>query len=99
MEIVAHILGRKIKGNNVPFTGIHNKSEDLLAENGHYLYVRKNGRWEYYTSMWTGKPELSSVMHFKNGMRDGVSMHYLPNGSIAGYQYWKNDKYVSKNDL
>ena len=103
---MAYILVEKndilyIKGNNVPFTGIHirHKSEDLLAEKGHYLNGRKHGRWEYYTSMWTGKPELSSVMHFKNGMRDGVSMHYSPNGSIAGYQYWKNDKYVSKNDL
>ena len=98
---MGHTLVKKndilyIKGNNEPFTGIHirHKSVGSLREKGHYLNGKKHGRWEYYTTAWTGVPQLSSIMHFKNGMRDGVSKHYSPNGNVAGYQYWKDDKYV-----
>ena len=90
-----------IKGNEIPFTGIHIRhfSEGKLREKGHYLNGRKHGRWEYYTPDMVGLPQLRSVMHFKLGKRNGVSEHYYTDGTISAYQYWKDDKYVPESEL
>ena len=60
-----------------------------IAAEGNFIGTEKDSIWKYYSYF---DKTLRMEENYKNGVKDGVSKKYFPNGNIAEELNWTNNK-------
>lgn len=73
--------------NEVSYARLYYENGDLAAE-GKFVGHIKDSTWNYYSFY---NQRLAMVENYRMGKKDGVSISFFDNDSIAEKIYWKND--------
>ena len=61
----------------------------LVASTGKYINQHKEGKWQFYSSTTQGV--LISEVEYSGDKKNGLSVKYYPDSSVAEKLYYKND--------
>lgn len=61
----------------------------FVASKGKYINQHKEGKWQFYSSTTEGV--LISVVEYSGDKKNGLSIKYYPDNSVAEKLYYKND--------
>jgi antitoxin component YwqK of YwqJK toxin-antitoxin module len=64
-------------------------SNGMIASTGKYVNQLKEGKWQFFSS--TNEGVLISEEEYSGDKRNGLSITYYPNGTIAEKLYYNND--------